>query len=263
MKLGISTACFYPMPIEDTLPLIHQAGFTAAELFLNCAGECTKEFAREMSRRAKDLGIEVISVHSFTSAVETFLLFSSYERRTKEGIDTLKTVMDTANELGAKFITFHGKRIGVGERTGEEYYCEVLARLMREAELRGVVLAQENVSWCESASPEFLERIQEKLGRGKLKFTLDVKQAKRALRDIEDYMAVMGENIVNVHVNDFDAESGCLLPGRGAMDFRAFARKLKALSYDGALVTEVYSHDFEGVLDLRESRALLEREILA
>ena len=39
MKLGISTACFYPLPIEQALDEIGKLGLRTAEIFFNTESE--------------------------------------------------------------------------------------------------------------------------------------------------------------------------------------------------------------------------------
>ena len=44
MRLGISTACFYPQPLEDTIPRISSLGFHLIEIFFNTESELRDPF---------------------------------------------------------------------------------------------------------------------------------------------------------------------------------------------------------------------------
>ena len=87
MNTGISTACLYPMETERALQTLLDLGYRRFEVFLNCMEELQPPFLRELKHRADAVGAEFVSVHPFTSAVESSLLFGDYPRRTKEAFD--------------------------------------------------------------------------------------------------------------------------------------------------------------------------------
>ena len=81
METGISTACLYPMETERALDLLLGLGFRRFEVFLNCESELQRPFLRELKARADEYGAVFTSVHPFTSAMESSLLFGNYPRR--------------------------------------------------------------------------------------------------------------------------------------------------------------------------------------
>ena len=76
MRVGISTACFYPQPLEEILPVLAGLGVRAVEIFFNTESEFQPRFYARLGAQAKSLGLDVVSVHPYTSLIEGMLLFS-------------------------------------------------------------------------------------------------------------------------------------------------------------------------------------------
>ena len=55
-------------------------------------------------------GVRVKSFHPYTSALEGLLLFSDYDRRTRDALDQYERYFEGAASLGARYCTFHGER---------------------------------------------------------------------------------------------------------------------------------------------------------
>ena len=110
MRVGISTACFYPQPLEEILPILAGAGVHAVEIFFNTESEFQPRFYEQIGIQAKSLGLDVVSVHPYTSLMEGMLLFSDYKRRTEDGMLQYQRYFECAAALGARYLTFHGER---------------------------------------------------------------------------------------------------------------------------------------------------------
>lgn len=250
MNFGVSTASFFPVSTEDTIPIIKELGVDRCEVFLEAESEYDLEFIAILKECCKKNDITPISVHSFCGAFEPFI-FSHYERRRLDCIKMFEKVLVAARELGVKYYTFHGEPIReVKDIAG---YAAKFTELAEIAKSYGVILAWENVSWCQSSNPNFIEQVMEKIKSDNLKFTLDIKQAYRANRTPADYIKVMGENIVNVHINDCTAEQMCLLPGEGMVDFPKLFQQLKKASYQGDYILEVYRANYNDYNQIKKS----------
>ena len=110
MRIGMSTACFYPQPLEEALPIIAGLGVRAIEIFFNTESEFQPRFYESLGAQVRSLGLDVVSVHPYTSPMEGMLLFSDYARRTKDGMMQYQRYFECAAALGARFLTFHGER---------------------------------------------------------------------------------------------------------------------------------------------------------
>lgn len=260
MQIGISTASFYPLAIEQGVELVSSLGFRKAELFINSESEYVPPFRDELKRQLDALGIEVVSIHPYTSAIEGHLLFSDYPRRTQDALDQYQKYFAAAAALGAKYFTFHGERlrsIGLPPSRSEHLRYETYRQICKRAKTEGITFTQENVSWCQSSQPEFLKGLLENVPE--LRYTLDLKQAYRADRKWEEYIDLLGDKIVNLHISDYNEQSDCLLPGSGSVDYKKLFAKLDQIGYNGCAMIEVYSSDYTNPNQLRESREHLER----
>lgn len=261
MRLGISTACFYPQPLEETIDRIAALGFSTIEIFFNTESEYDPSFLDTLKRLAARNGIEIISIHPYTSLMEGMLLFSNYDRRTQDGLMQYRKYMRAAARLGARYLTFHGERFMAPDmlfdhmdRTYEVYHA-----LCVMARQEGITLTQENVAWCKSRDPEYLRLLVDHVPE--LCYTLDIKQANRAGQHWSAYLDVIGHRLRNVHVNDYDTTHSCLLPGEGSMDYDVLVNALRRYQYDHQMLIEVYSANFSEDVQVQRSADLLRAKL--
>jgi len=260
MKIGLSSACFYPEVLtEDSIKLIKDIGFGTGEIFLNSNSEYEDEFIELLNEERLRHGFEIKSVHSFSSAFEPYL-FELYDRRRKDMFKYFKKVCRAASMLGAKYYTFHGMRKFDLDAINRKHVLDIYDRLVYSAMEEGVVLAQENVSWCMSADTRFLELLREKC-RYPVKYTLDIKQSFRAGVDVQSYLDVMGMDLVNLHINDRNEEQNCLLPGQGNVNYEELFSKLTDIGYKGDMIIEVYRDNFKKYDELAASKDFLARKL--
>lgn len=71
MKLGASTACFYPLETEKALLKVTELGYKYAEVFMNAPSELEEPFLKQLNTIAKDGGTDIVSVHPFSSFMES------------------------------------------------------------------------------------------------------------------------------------------------------------------------------------------------
>lgn len=257
MKIGISTACFYPTLTEDTLPVIAELGADNMEVFLNAPAEAEEEYCRQLRATADRFGLQVVSLHPYCGAYEYFNLFSLYERRREYALEEYRKMTVAAHILGAKYITFHGDRRNLPKNASMEMYCDSLKHIMDMAAEQGVELAQENVSWCRSSEPEFLREVDRNLGPYGLRYTLDIKQARRAGHSWQTYLDIMGSRLVNLHLSDGDDNHSCLIPGEGNIDFCQLNQALKGIGYQGGTLLEVYRENYRRTDELKKGMEYL------
>lgn len=257
MRLGISTACFYPLPVERALDEIGKLGLRQIEVFFNTESEYREPLLSEIERRVRENGMEVVSIHSYSAANEGLLLFSEYARRTEDGFAQYRRYFEAGQRLGARYFTFHGERRmnGSPEAVIPERKLAAYERLIDTAAEYGLVFTQENVAWCRSADPAYLRALYEKVPG--LRFTLDIKQAHRAGHSWQAFVDGIGDRICNIHLNDFDSEHSCLMPGEGQMDYGAFFTALARRGYDRQVLIEVYKDNFASLEDFRRAVARL------
>jgi len=258
MQIGISTANLYPTLVEEALSSLKGRGAEVTEVFLNTVSEVTPSFAAEMKRRADDAGIAIRSLHSYTSCFEPYLLFSKYERRFLDGLEVFKPIYETAAAVGADYVILHGDR-EPGHLTEEESIAR-FERLYDLGRTFGVTLLQENVVRFRASSPDYVRAMRRQLGN-KAQFTLDLKQCRRSDVDVFAMIDAMAGAIRHVHISDATAEEDCLMPGKGAVRFPPILRALKDSGFDGALIIELYRHNFDSLDDFSAGTAALRQAL--
>lgn len=254
MEIGVSTACFYPMPTESIPQVLKSIGVNKAEVFLNSCSEYEEDFCKKLREEFLRNEIDVVSVHAFVAMHEPFL-FESYERRRNDALYFFKKAVRAAEILGAKFHTFHGARKEFMNNGFKDYktFGKDMSDLADIAGEHNVALAWENVSWCMSSSPEFIKEVLPYISSDNLGFTLDLKQALRAGFNYLEFSEIFKDRLLNVHVSDCDSEKDCKLPGDGTRDFAEIFTNLKGMGYTGDFITEVYRDAFSRPYDVQKS----------
>lgn len=255
MNFGISTACFYPAPIEDSLRNARDLGYKNIEVFFNTDSEYSDRFMDYLNGFLSENEMTLVSAHPFTSFAEPQYFFSDYKRRYDDGMELYKRVFHQVAKTGCKIFQFHGAFSH--QSISPERYAEIYLDLKKAANFEGLVFSQENVSRCLCGKKSYLESLKKILG-DEITFTLDFKQAGRAGEDPEALALVM-RDINMVHINDADENHDCLLPCMGSRDISGLKKTLDSLSFNGVYMTEVYSKNYTSLADIAESKRRLER----
>ena len=242
MKLGISTASFYPLETELALEEIGKSGVKTTEIFFNAESELKDCFVDILVDIKEKYGLEIAAVHPTMSLAESFMIFSAYERRFQESLRHYRRYSEVAQRLGAKYIIMHGgKPNGI---LSDQEYCERYMALKEETRRNGVTVLQENVANFCSGDIEFLRSMKEILG-DEAEFCFDIKQSVRCGLEPMEVIKEFYNNIKHFHISDHSVAGDCLLPGSGKFNFKGFFEYLKNNRYNGALITEVYNFSYK------------------
>ena len=204
MDIGVSTACLYPLETEKALYELAERGVKNVEIFVNSIDELEGQVLVELRRIIGEYGMNVLSMHPFSSPMETLFLFGDYPRRTEYLIDIYKRYFEVMAEIGAGVFVLHGAILS--SKVPDERYMERYLRLFRLAKEFGVTVAQENICYCKSSSVRFIEDMIGQLG-DEVRFVVDLKQARRSNVDPFRLLDIIGDKVVHLHVSDGDA--GC------------------------------------------------------
>ncbi len=249
-KLGVSTGCYYPMLSETVIEQIAQTGANVIELFINTHSEMEIGYIKEIKSIIDSYGLSVCSVHPFTSFAESYLFFSDYPRRTEDGLKIYDRYFDICNLLGANVLNFHGLK--AEKQVSFEKYCQVYSGLFERAKKHGVVFSQENVRQHVCGNLDFIKRFSDQLGNN-VAFTFDIKQAVMYGYDPLTFSVAVADKLALVHLNDYDKNASCLLPGKGAFDYKQFFSMLKSVGYNGNFIIEVYSDAYSANTEISDS----------
>ena len=250
MNIGVSTASFYPLHIEDAFAKLAEMGVRVAETFANSTCEAREPYLSQICEIRDRNNMTITSFHPFSSPMESVFLFSTYDRRIEEMMTLYREFFGSMNKLGAKIFVLHGAILS--SKCTAEHYIKQFRMLSEAGREFGVTVAQENVSYCLSGDLEFLKMMKRELG-DHANFVLDLKQARRSNADPFDYIDALGTNIVHCHLSDANADKDCLPIGRGEFDFTRFVERMLGLGYDGALIVELYRDNYGEFTELRDS----------
>ncbi len=169
--------------------------------------------------------------------------------------------IDLAEFLGAEVVTIHpGKRTAkrpVRDAERQKLRKYLVACLDRAEEV-GLPLALENLEpapWNICADPEEMAQLLSELPLG---MTLDISHATPPLSRAMDFVEILGDSILNVHVSATRKGVRHLPPSDGSVD-----RVLKALrdvGYGGPLTLELDDKKFPKTLSKDDKVEVLRRE---
>lgn len=260
MKVGISTASFFlKSQTEDTINLLNAMGVEVSEIFLTTFREYRKEFVNLLLERKGKLDIH--SIHTLNLQYEGDL-FNAASRTREDCEYFFRQAAEAAGALGAKYYTFHGPPML--KRTPYNINYEWMGKRIKELndvmhEYSSAEIAYENVHWTFFNSPEFYLRLKEYVD---VKATLDIKQAMQSKIAVEEYIKVMGKDLVNVHLCDYHPDGSLALPGKGSVDFVDLFRKLIEIGYNGPLIMELYAKNYDNFDEVKQSYEYLQNCVI-
>lgn len=258
MRLGASTSCFYPMLTEEALKKVTEIGFEKAEVFLNSYCELDEPFVKKLKRIADNGGTDIISVHPFSSFLESSCIFGDYQRRYDDFINIYERTCHAAAMLGARLIVIHGAVAAPKIPIPDERYFERFRSLVEIGKREGIMVCQENVNRFKSQTIDFCREMRAALGSD-YHMVFDIKQTVRANQNTFDFLNEFKNEIVHIHISDNGENGDCLPPRLGKFDFKQMKDILDSADYKGDAVIEIYSGDFDVEYELRESKAYLDR----
>lgn len=256
MEIGISSSCFYPMLTEDAFLKVCTLGAKTAEIFFNSSVETKMPLLQNFLDIKNEYGVSVNSIHPFTSFAEPFMLFGSYERRVREGVDFYRNYFEAAAALGARAVVLHGAN-AVRNSDEEKRYTESYNLLCDAADEFGVSPAVEIVVKRMGQSLDFLKLLKENSG-GRFRTVLDIKQCRRSRVSEYDFIKEFADDIVQVHLSDYNETLDCIPPGEGRYDFKKLFNTLKDAGYDQSAVIELYNWSYYDEKQIENSRFFLE-----
>lgn len=252
MHCGISTACFYPQDTLLSLQQVAQAGATETELFFNTFSELEEPYLAQIEGFIKQSGIKVLSVHPFSSAMETFFFASTYATRFSDGVALYRKFFAACERFGAKILVFHGDYATNPGNISDEEYASTFCKLAKIGREYGVTLCHENVYYCRLNSPKRVEELRVLLGEYAA-FVLDTKQALRSGYSVLEMLQAMGSDMIHLHLSDYTQQADCLPPGQGTLDINGLLCCLRNLPYQGDIVIELYRSGFKTAADLTQA----------
>ncbi|MDD6620772.1 MAG: sugar phosphate isomerase/epimerase [Eubacteriales bacterium] len=258
MEIGASTACFYPLETEKALQRVCDLGFKATEVFMNSPCELEEGFVKNLKSIADNSGTKIVSVHPFSSFLESSCIFGDYQRRFNDFIGIYEKTCHAAAMLGAGIVVIHGAVAKPKIPIPDERYFERFKMLVDIGKREGVTVCQENVNRFKSESIDFCKKMRNALGDD-YHMVFDIKQTVRAGQNTFRFLEEFKNEISHVHISDNGVNGDCLPPGKGSFDFEKLFRILNGADYNGSYIIEIYSGNLDVAEELKESKAYLKK----
>lgn len=239
MKIGISTACFYPnRETEAAVRTIKSLGADCAEVYLRTFYEYRPEFAKAV---APDIcGLDVCSVRVNPLNFEP--QFFNVSRRIRgDGFYWLDQIMRSAQLFGAGNYTFRGVACGAdlyGDFDGLSAYIRGVTEFCARY---GLNVCLENAHNGLYNRPSVFGELKARCPE--LSGAFDLKQARASGYPYQMYLKDMAGAISQVYLSDVDADGKICLPGEGLTGFSELFKQLKDIGFDGAVLIDACGVD--------------------
>lgn len=257
MNIGISTGCFFPQNPKDALIRVGEMGAKYVEIFFNTYSELETEYVLNLKNIADEYGMKIVSIHPFSSAIETFMFFSMNDYKLEDSIKLYEKYFKACNILDCKYVVFHGC-LKNSKYMDMERYCHNLNKLSVKAREYGVYISQENVFKYKCGYEENLKEFI-KYADKDIKFTFDIKQTVKSRQGIYRILNLVKDRINNIHISDYVGRNYSMVPFNGKFNYDKFFEYLRENTTAESAVIEVYLNSFENDTQLVESMNNLQK----
>ncbi|HWK25866.1 MAG TPA: sugar phosphate isomerase/epimerase [Solirubrobacter sp.] len=224
-----------PEPIEHTVKRLARLGYDGLEI----SGEPQGYDVGEVRALLRRHGLECWGAVTLMTAGRDLLDPDPYVRL--GSVQYVKDCLTFVSELEGRILTVVpstvGKTIPLASAAEEWQWCvEALQECQAHAERVGVRIGLEPLNRFETY---FLNRCEQALALadavgGDVGVALDTFHMNVEEADLEAAIRAAGDRLVDFHV----ADNNRMPPGHGALDWRAIARTLDAIAYDGHMTVE-------------------------
>jgi deoxyribonuclease-4 len=199
---------------------------------------------RALARRLARLGLRCVSVNP--SFGDLNIISTNPELR-ELSLRQIEQGIELASELEAPFhVVVPGRRHALAPAPADDARAVLLAgleRLLRAAERHGVTIALENSPYGFLGTADDLVGISDEVGDDRLALCYDVANG-LAQEDPAAAIRLIGARLGFAHVSDTPRGPWRhTSPGRGEVDFGAFAAALEAVGYAEATVYELVDEE--------------------
>ena len=257
MRLAFSSNAYLKYPFDETASRIAALGYDGLELLADVPHAWPAGLL-DVQKRAILQAMERSRL-AFSN-INAFMMNAINDRRQpywhpsfiepepnyrQVRIDHTKRALDLCADLGAPHITTEpGGPIAPGQSRQQaiDLFVEVLKPLAQHAHDKGVLLLIEpEPELLLETTDQYLE-VAERLNAPSIGLNFDVGHAFCVREDLPKAIAKLAPHIRHYHLEDIAATRvhHHLVPGTGAIDFKAVISAIRATGYDGWLTVELY-----------------------
>lgn len=259
MKLAFSTNAYTQFSLIDALRGIKAAGFAAAEILADAphAYPGTVD-AVEVRRELDALGLAVSNVNANCTfgywkdaPPEPYFepsLISPNPKHRQDRKELIFKTLQFASDLGASNISITSGRLlgGMPPDKAMKQFAESIKPVLDHADRLRINVGIE----CEPGLYlEYTAELREWIDRLKhpcFGANLDIGHSQVMGESISEAIALLGERIWNLHVEDIPGRKHYhMIPGEGTLDWLAMRDALRGIDFQRYLTVELYTHTAE------------------
>jgi len=253
IKLAFSSNAYRNYSIEESIDLIHLAGYNSIEIMCDSPHAfppLSNKKITSISNSLKKNSMSISNLNGFMlTAIDDFhhpsWIEDSKNYRQKR-IDHTKNCLHLANLLGAKSVSTEpgGPKTNQSSEKELELFQEGLLEVLPLAEELGVhLLIEPEPELLIENSNQFLKFI-EKFNSKYLGLNFDIghfvcvnEDPSKLILDLQDY-------IKHIHLEDiaYSKKHHHLIPGHGMINFKEIFNSLKLINYTGYVTVELYPY---------------------
>jgi len=250
VKYAICNETFGDWPLEKSLALARQAGYTGWEVAPFMLTEDLGSFAQsqrdQYRQKVKDHGLEIIGLHWLLAKTKGFHLTSLDTSVRARTVTYFCDLAKLCRDLGGDVMVLGSpqQRNYPESQTAEqamEAAAECLKSVVPALEEYQVRIAVEPLGRTEG---NFLNtaadgrQLVERIDSGQVGLHLDVKAMSDESKPIDQIIRDNADVLMHFHANDPNLKG----PGMGEVDFKPIFAALKEVNYDGWVSVEVFDY---------------------
>ena len=254
MKIGLSSLLFSKASIQDMVKFSAELGAKSVEIIFDLP-----HFPPEFDLKALNGIRELINSYELEVSIHASIWdmnpVSHYREVRELAAAQVKKSIDACYRLGGKLVVTHPGHCPILEvetivKWARDRYREFVRECWRHARERGVTFTIENIDRTDFPYSTVDEIKQLAREFGGLGITFDTGHAYLARRregakvpekEIAEAIKRAGDDLVHVHIHDNKGlRDDHLPPGDGDIDFKPIIDVLRAMSYGGQLVVELW-----------------------
>ncbi len=248
MKLSVVSSVFVNYRIQDTIPLVAEAGYDGMDIWGGRPHVYRRDFSlaelKLIRAQMSDNGLEPVS---FMPAFYRYphSLSSPNEVVRQDSLEYMRQCMDNAVALGAKILLIVPGHSLFGQDLADARQrmidsIDSVCRYSQQYEIRlGIEPANKAVTDLVNTAGDAKSVIQE-LSYPNLGVVIDTGHIHLSDETPEQAVKTLGPLLLQVHVNDNDSRrQQNLIPGEGTFGLKAFLAILRGANYAGFLSLEL------------------------
>jgi protein FrlC len=266
MKIGIASSVFVNYSIQEAIEVVSNAGYDSIDIWGGrphvYRSDFSKEELQEIRHKIESLNLEVCS---FMPAFFRYphSLSNPNKRVRQDSIEYMRQCMDNASHLGAKILlvipgkSLHDQSLEDAWKRNLES-IEIICKYSESYDFAlGLEPANRFVTDLVNTAADALEVLNQ-INHEKLGVVMDTGHMNLVEEKPSDSIALLGKNLLQIHVNDNDGiEQLNLIPGDGTFNFSEFIRLLTHSEFSGCISAELgwrYTSNPESPVKLTASR---------